>query len=160
MTTQDVHSPFGRVHAPKSEWLARAAPEPVLDPELSIVDPHVHFWHHFDEQPYLVPEYAKDLKESGHKVEASVFVECKAMYRAHGPEHLKSVGETEFAVGMAAMGASGKYTSSRVVAGIVSFVDLTLGDRTQEALEAHIEAANGRLRGVRQLAKWDADPAV
>jgi predicted TIM-barrel fold metal-dependent hydrolase len=100
------------------------------------------------------------VNASGHNVEASVFIECKTMYRAQGPEHLKSVGETEFAVGMAAMAASGVYTSSRAAAGIVSFVDLTRGDRTQEALEAHIEAANGRLRGIRQLGKWDADPVV
>jgi L-fuconolactonase len=135
------------------------APEPALHPDLPIVDPHVHFWHHFDEQPCFVSDYVRDLNASGHNVEASVFIECKAMYRAQGPEHLKSVGETEFAVGMAAMGASGKYTSSRVV-GIVGFADLTLGDRTQETLEGHMEAANGRLRGIRQLAKWDADPAV
>jgi L-fuconolactonase len=160
MITPNFQSPFGRVHCPNDEWLVRAAPEPALDPDLPIVDPHVHFWHHFDGQPYFVPDYARDLNASGHNVEASVFVECRTMYRAHGPEHLKSVGETEFAVGMAAMGASGKYTSSRAAAGIISFVDLTLGDRTQEALEAHIEAANGRLRGIRQLAKWDADPAV
>jgi L-fuconolactonase len=133
MTTPNLPSPFGRV-----EWLSRAAPEPALHPDLPIVDPHVHFWHHFDEQPYFVSDYARDLNASGHNVEASVFIECKAMYRAQGPEHLKSVGETEFAVGMAAMGASGKYTSSRV-AGIVGFADLTLGDRTQETLEGHME---------------------
>src|SRR5205085_749571 len=70
------------------------------------------------------------------------------------------VGETEFAVGMAAMAASGKYTRTRVAAGIVGFADLTLGARTRELLEAHVEAANGRFRGVRQRAKWDADPKV
>jgi L-fuconolactonase len=160
MTALDLQSPFGRVHFPNDEYLGRAAPEPVFDPDLPIVDPHVHFWHHFEEHAYFVPDYARDLNLSGHNVEASVFIECKTMYRLRGPEHLRSVGETEFAVGMAAMAASGKYTSSHVAAGIVGFVDLTLGDRTQEALEAHIEAANGRLRGIRQLAKWDADPAV
>jgi predicted TIM-barrel fold metal-dependent hydrolase len=70
------------------------------------------------------------------------------------------VGETEFAVGMAAMAASGKYTNSRVAAGIVGYADLTLGDKTRELLDAHVDAGNGRFRGVRQRAKWDPDPVV
>lgn len=82
------------------------------------------------------------------------------MYRADGPEHLRCVGETEFFVGQAAMGASGKYTRARVAAGIVAFADLTLGDRTRETLEAHITAGNGRVKGIRQNGKWDPDPVV
>jgi L-fuconolactonase len=153
-------SVFGTARAPNEEWLSRAPPEPALDPDLAIVDPHVHFWHHKSGYKYFIEEFARDVAASGHKIEAAVFIECNSMYRADGPEHLKCVGETEFAVGMAAMAASGKYTSCRAAAGIVSFADLTLGDRTRETLEAHREAANGRLRGVRQRAKWDADPVV
>jgi L-fuconolactonase len=89
-----------------------------------------------------------------------VFIECNARYRASGPEHLRCVGETEFAVGRAAMGSSQKYTSARVAAGVVGYANLMLGSRTHETLEAHIQAANGRFRGVRQRAKWDADPVV
>jgi predicted TIM-barrel fold metal-dependent hydrolase len=150
---------FASIHAPRQEWLARAEPEPVLEPDLPIIDTHLHLWD-FNRQRYFIEEYARDLAECGHRVDASVFVECFSMYRARGPEHLKYVGETEFAVGMAAMAASGKYTSSRVAAGIVGYADLTEGDRTREAIVAHIEAANGRFRGIRQRAKWDADPVV
>lgn len=82
------------------------------------------------------------------------------MCRADGPEHLRCIGETEFAVGMTAIGASGKYTLCRIAAGIVGFADLRLGEQTREQLEAHLQAANGRFRGVRQRAKWDADPVV
>ena len=152
--------PFGRTHPPNEAWLSRAAPEAALERDQPIVDPHLHFWHHPSGHKYFVEEFARDLAASGHNVEATVFVECNAMYRAGGPEHLKCVGETEFAVGMAAMGASGKYTTCRTAAGIVGYADLTLGRRTQETLEAHLEAANGRLRGIRQRAKWDADPVV
>jgi hypothetical protein len=53
MTTPDLQSPFGRVHCPNDEWLSRAAPEPALDPDLPIVDPHVHFWHHFAEKSHI-----------------------------------------------------------------------------------------------------------
>ena len=42
----------------------------------------------------------------------------------------------------------------------MGYADLTLGHRTRATLEAHLEAANGRFRGVRQRAKWDADPTV
>jgi L-fuconolactonase len=151
---------FGHVHVPNEQWLARATPEAPLELDLPIVDPHLHLWHFGGGTPYFLPDYARDLAVSGHRVEASVFVECSTMYRADGPEHLKPVGETEFAVGQAAMAASGKYTSSRVAAGIVAFADLTLGDRTRERLEAHLKAANGRLRGIRHRAKWDRDPVV
>jgi L-fuconolactonase len=157
MTTQSEQSVFGHVRCPNDEYLARALPEAALEPDMPIIDPHIHFWHLWEDYPYFLPDYARDLKASGHNVEASVFVECKSMYRADGPEHLKSVGETEFA---AAMAASGKYTTSRVAAGIVAYVDLTQGELTSAALDAHIAAAGGRLRGIRQLGKWDADPRV
>ena len=150
---------FASIHRPNAEWLSRAEPEQVLDPDLPIIDTHLHLWD-LDGFRYFLEDYVHDLVACGHKVEASLFVECFAMYRASGPEHLKYVGETEFAVGMAAMAACGKYTSSRVAAGIVGYADLTLGDRTRETLDAHIEAANGRFRGIRQRAKWDADPVV
>lgn len=160
MSDQAKRTVFGQTRAPSEEWLSRAAPEPALEPDLPIIDPHLHFWHHKSGYKYFVEEFSRDLAASGHNVEATVFVECNAMYRANGPEHLKCVGETEFAVGMAAMGASGKYTSCRTAAGIVAFADLTLQERTRETLEEHLRAANGRLRGIRQRAKWDADPVV
>jgi L-fuconolactonase len=153
-------SAFTSTQAPDLEWLARATLEPAIDPDLPIIDSHMHLWHHQTGYKYFVEEFARDVAASGHNVEATVFAECRAMYRASGPEHLKCVGETEFAVGMAAMAASGKYTSCRTAAAIVGFADLTLGERTRETLQAHVEAGNGRFRGVRQRGKWDADPAV
>lgn len=159
MNSDRAQTAFATIHMPREEWLARAEPEPVLEPDLPIVDAHLHLWDP-NGYRYFLEEYAKDLSASGHNVEASVYVECFHMYRATGPDHLKYVGETEFAVGMAAVAASGKYTSSRVAAGIIGHGDLTLGERTRELLQAHIDAGNGRFRGVRQLGKWDADPAV
>src|SRR5258708_26201027 len=160
MATPSGSSPnyAGAAPRPGEEWLARIAPEPALEPGLPIIDPHVHLFHR--DYKYFVEEYARDIAESGHHIEAMVFAECHAMYRARGPDHLKCVGETEFAVGMAAIGASGKYTSTQIAVGIVGFADLTLGERTREVLEAHVAAGNGRFRGVRQRAKWDPDPAV
>jgi L-fuconolactonase len=159
MSASSPVSVFGRTQTPNEAWLSLAEPEIPIEPDLAIIDPHLHFW----DRPgnaYLTEHFARDLAVSGHRVEATVSIECGAMYRAQGPQHLKCVGETEFAVGMAAMAASGHYTSCRAASGIVGFADLTLGKLTQETLEAHIQAGNGRFRAVRQSAKWDPDPAV
>jgi L-fuconolactonase len=160
MKTSSNATVFGATQAPNEQWLGRAVAEAPLEPGLPIVDPHVHFWHHKSGYKYFVEEFARDAAECGHLIESTVFVECNAMYRADGPAHLMPVGETEFAVGQAAMAASGKYTKVRAAAGIVAFADLAQGERTREALEAHQEAANGRLSGIRQRAKWDPDPVV
>jgi predicted TIM-barrel fold metal-dependent hydrolase len=82
------------------------------------------------------------------------------MYRAHGPKEMRPVGETEFVAGVAAMSASGQYGSTQVAAGIVGFADLTLGDRVEPVLEAHVRAGGGRFRGVRHSVAWDADPVI
>lgn len=160
MSSPKSSSPFGQTRAPNEEWLSRAVPESPLDPAIPIIDTHVHFWHHRSGYKYFVEELARDLAAAGHNVEATVFVECNSMYRADGPEHLRCIGETEFAVGMAAIAASRKYTSCRAAAVIVGNADLTRGEQTRDVLERHLEAANGRFRGVRQRAKWDADPVV
>ena len=152
-------------------------PEPVLEPELAIVDPHHHLWdrravgtiqpgaaHPFEQAVarvprYLLDEFTRDLG-FGHDVRATVFIECRSMYRIDGPPALAPVGETEFVNGVAAMSASGSYGLARVCAGIVGHADLRLGDAVADVLEAHLASGGGRFRGVRHSAPWDADPAV
>jgi L-fuconolactonase len=95
----------------------------------------------------------------GHKVQATVYVECGSMYRADGPAALRPVGETEFVNGVAAMSASGLYGPIRACAGIVGHADLTLGGAVSEVLEAHM-AASSRFRGIRHSASADADAGV
>src|SRR5260370_31640614 len=73
---------------------------------------------------------------------------------------MKPVGEAEFANGVAAMSASGIYGPTRACAGIVSYVDMTLGARARAVLEAHVAAGNGRFRGIRHAGGWDASPDV
>jgi len=149
---------YGRITAPDDAWLAAAPPEPILEPALPIVDAHHHLW----ERPghrYLLHELLADLA-SGHNVVATVFLECHAMYRARGPVELRPVGETEFVAGIAAMSDSGAYGPTRVAAGIVGFADLTLGDRVEPVLQAHLRAGGGRFRGVRHSAAWDASTII
>src|ERR1700752_2175701 len=102
----------------------------------------------------------EDCASPGHSIVASVFLQCHAMYRAAGPEEMRPVGETEFVAGIAAMSDSGGYGTTRVAAGIVGFADLTLGDRVEPVLEAHIRAGGARFRGVRHSAGWDASPVI
>lgn len=138
-----------------------AAPSPkeeILEPALPICDPHHHLWD-FPNSRYLLPELLADV-QSGHNVESTVFVECTSFYRASGPEELRVIGETEFVNGAAAMAASGRYGKVLACEGIVSRADLTLGAAVGAVLDAHIRAGNGRFRGVRHAAGWDASPDV
>jgi predicted TIM-barrel fold metal-dependent hydrolase len=149
---------FGRIQAPDEAWLARRAPETILEPDLPIIDTHHHLWDRPDHR-YLLHEFLADVR-TGHSVVATVFMECHSMYRASGPAEMRPVGETEFVNGIAAMSDSGNYGSTRVAAAIVGFADLTLGDRVEPVLEAHLRAGGGRFRGVRHSAAWDASPVI
>lgn len=149
---------FGRIYPPDETWLAKAPAEPILEPDLPIIDTHHHLWQRPDHR-YLLHEFLADLR-TGHNVVATVFLQCHAMYRADGPEEMRPVGETEFVAGIAAMSDSGGYGSTRVAAGIVGYADLTLGERVATVLEAQIRAGGGRFRGVRHSGNWDADPII
>jgi L-fuconolactonase len=141
----------------REDWLARRA-EPALDPALPIVDPHHHLW----DRPtwrYLLDDLLADTRQ-GHNIVSTVFIQCRAMHRAGGPEAFKPVGETEFVNGIAAMSASGGYGPTEVCAGIVGHVDLTIGTAAREVLEAHIRAGGGRFRGIRHITAWDPDPVI
>ena len=81
------------------EWLAQVA-EPVVDPDRSIVDPHHHLWPAGGAYPYGPAELVGDTM-SGHRVVATMFVECGAAHRESGPEHFRPVGETEYVVASA-----------------------------------------------------------
>jgi predicted TIM-barrel fold metal-dependent hydrolase len=158
MTSRARPAQFGRIHPPDDAWLATQEPEPILDPELPVIDTHHHLWDRPDHR-YLLDEFLADVR-TGHSVEATVFLECHSMYRADGPPELRPVGETEFVAGIAAMSDSGRYGPTRVGAGIVGFADLTLGDRVEPVLEAHLRAGGGRFRGVRHSAGWDASEVI
>jgi len=108
---------------------------------------------------YLLDELLADLG-GGHRIVATVFLECGAMYRAGGPDALRCVGETEFVNGIAAMTASGIYGEVRACAGIVGHANLALGDAVEDVLRAHIHAGNGRFRGIRHSASYDEDLGV
>jgi L-fuconolactonase len=145
-----------RSHLPiRPDWLALGR-EAVLDPGLPIVDPHHHLWDHPGNR-YLVPQFLEDAA-SGHNIVGTIFIECGSMYRENGQPLMRSVGETEFVSRSAAIADSGG--ACRVAAGIVAHVDLLAGDKVAQILPDHFAAADGRLRGIRNISAWHADPAA
>lgn len=135
----------------RPSWLA-AAREEVLEPALPVIDAHHHLWA-LPEATYLRRELLDDLG-SGHNVVATVYVDCHSSYFTDGPEALRPVGETVFAVREtqgAPHGAAG---------GIVGWADLMLGEDVRPVLQQHLEAGAGRFRGVRTRAAWHAHPTI
>ena len=129
--------------------------EPILEPDLPIIDAH----HHLFDRPakagmapirYLLDDYLEDAN-AGHRIVASVYVETLAYARADGPEVMRALGEVEFANGVAAVAASGRYGTCRVAAGIVGYADLRLGDAIAPLLDRCLEAVPDRYRGIRQV---------
>jgi L-fuconolactonase len=149
--------PFGG-----NDWLALTQ-EPTLEPELPICDPHHHFWDFRPEripyQRYLLHELAADIN-SGHNVRSTVFIEARSMYRADGPEEMRTVGEVEFVQGLAAASASGLYGPARAAAAIVGQAHLNLGEKVKPVLEALQAASPNRFRGIRHSVTWDPHPEV
>jgi len=151
--------------------------EAILEPDLPIIDPHHHLWdlrpmlgafpeprHPFIETiagtPYYTFDQLRADVETGHRIVGTVYLECGAFYRADAGERMKVVGEVEYVGGVAAQSASGLYGELRACAGIVGHADLTYGERVAEVFTALAEAGNGRFRGIRHQAAWDADPAT
>jgi predicted TIM-barrel fold metal-dependent hydrolase len=80
-------------------------------------------------------------------------------YRTDGPPEMRPVGETDF-VAAAAAQSDASSAEGAVIAGIVGYADLTLGDAVESVLTAHVEAGGGRFRGIRHASGWDASPEV
>jgi L-fuconolactonase len=134
------------------EWLALIQ-EPIVDPQRRIVDPHHHLWRR-PGNDYLIDDLWADT-ESGHRIDKTVFVECGACYRETGPDHLRCVGETEFVREQAAVSAG---RGRARIAAIVARADLTLAERVEEVVAAHVEAGGGLFRGIRHAGARDSEP--
>ena len=141
----------------RSDWLEGQPDDPILLPDLPIVDSHHHLWSHGGDA-YLLPQFLADV-DAGHRIVASVYMQCHAHDSPDGPEHLRPVGEVEFVAGVAEQ-AERQGATTRVCEGIVGYADLRLGDRVQEVLDALGEAGRGRFRGVRQIVAWHPDPEI
>lgn len=151
--------------------------EAILDPELPIIDAHHHLWDlravalalKASDDPYArvienAPLYLLEQLQMdatrGHRVVATVYLECGAFYRTDGPRAMKPVGEIEFATMIAERCIAETGGALKACAGIVGHADLTLGDEVVAVLEAEVAAGAGRLKGIRHAAAYDADPKV
>jgi predicted TIM-barrel fold metal-dependent hydrolase len=120
----------------------------VSTPPERICDAHHHLWSRTASH-YVVDDLLADLATVP-QVGRTVFVECGAWYRNDGPDHLRSVGETAWVAS----------NGTTVTQAIVGSTDLRLGSHAEEALDAHLVAGQGRFRGIRQMATWDASPLI
>ncbi|MGB8859330.1 MAG: amidohydrolase family protein [Ilumatobacteraceae bacterium] len=115
--------------------------EDVVEPDLPIVDPHHHLWPAGGALPYGLDQLHADVG-SGHRVEQTVFVECRAAYRTEGAAEFAPVGETEF------VAAQARRDSPLLISAIVAHADLRLAN-LDDVLDAHDAAGEGLFRGVR-----------
>lgn len=138
---------MGKVIHDNHDWLL-AVEEDIIEPDRPIIDPHHHLWHRRAGADYLLDDLWGDT-DAGHAIKKTVFIECHAEYRSDGPEHLRSVGETEFVAELARQSRDGGPGRAEIAA-IVAHTDLRRGADLDEALEAHAEAAEGLFRGIRQ----------
>jgi predicted TIM-barrel fold metal-dependent hydrolase len=138
------------------DWHGRSPRESALEPDLPILDAHHHLYGaETDSQHYRVEDLAQDLA-SGHRVIGTIYVEAFGSgWRDDGPPSLRSVGEVEQIVRLSAEPLAIRQGPCELAAGIVSNVDLTLGDSVAAVLEAQVSAGQGRLRGVRHHATHD-----
>lgn len=123
--------------------------EPILDPDLPILDSHIHLFD-LPNNRYMLEDYLADA-QGGHNVIASIYCESQAFVSKDGLEWMRPLGEVEFANGVAAMTATGQYGKCRVAAGIIGHANLTFGSRIGELLDRCIEVAPNRYRGVRHV---------
>ena len=152
-------SDAGEREKAREAWLSSRV-EDALDPSQPIIDCHHHLW---DRQghTYLSDQFLADAgggdKDGGHKLRASVYVECLNNYRQSGDPDLRPVGETEFVVSET---SKSRQHNPGLCDGIIGFADLALGDAVGRVLEAHEEAGEGRFKGVRYATAHDPDPKI
>jgi len=120
--------------------------ETAIGPDIPIVEAHHHMW---PGDRYNRADLERDISQ-GHRVIKTVFIDCSASYRTDGPDQLKPVGETEWAVTQ--QGPDG------ICAGIVGHVNMYLGSQAGEVLDAHLEAGGSSFKGIRHNVAWDRHP--
>lgn len=132
-------------HEDHPAWLAQVD-EAIIDPDQAIIDPHHHLWPEVMGHVYNVDELAVDTG-SGHKVVGTVFMECSTCYRQDGPEHEKSLGETEYVLAQAARIKA--LNLGAPILGMVGHVDLRDTATLDATLDKHIALAGDFFKGIR-----------
>ncbi|MBB3014065.1 amidohydrolase family protein [Cupriavidus alkaliphilus] len=156
----DNARPFGGNQVRKTDallaWHRHAPTEAALEPNLPIIDTHHHLYGTpADASYYRLQDLATDI--GGHRMLGTVYVEAyQAGWRASGPPGMRSLGEVERIVDLTGAPVCAAHGQCQIAAAIVSHVDLTLGNEVPAILSAHVAVGDGRLRGVRYQATYDA----
>ncbi|MDP5071210.1 MAG: amidohydrolase family protein [Congregibacter sp.] len=132
-------------HEDHPAWLAQVT-EAIIDPGQPIIDPHHHLWPNMMGDIYNVDELAIDTG-AGHNIIGTVFMECGTCYREEGPEHEKSLGETEYVLAQAAR--IRELALGAPILGMVGHVDLRETATLDDALDKHIDLAGDFFKGIR-----------
>lgn len=160
MLTLGDHFPY-KGAMPKSTadlvlWHDNQIFEEAVEPEIPIIDPHLHiFGSDQDRQYYRLADFWRD-RAGGQNVVKTVYVEAyRSGWKTTGPEHLRAVGEVETIINQTRAPIITEHGHCEFAAGIVGSIDLTQGAAVVESLDALVAAGEGRLRGVRQVAAFD-----
>ena len=142
----------------RQAWRNQVA-EDAIDPSLPIIDAHHHVWEHgpfpgFD--AYDENDLFADKTGSGHCIAGTVYVDSHGSYRNDGPEHLRVVGETDYAERIACDGIARGGAFAGVCCAIAPAANLLLGAQVCEVLDAHAQATV-RFRGIRHMTAYDID---
>lgn len=126
-----------------------------INPDLPIIDSHHHLG---KEAGYSLAEMLRDVS-SGHKIAATVHISNMSGASLQKFSGISPVNETrlirESVTGEASVNSHGCQPG----AGIVGYADLRKYD-VRGLLEEHLASGDGRFRGIRQTALWDADPMI
>ena len=133
------------------EWLDLVI-EDVVDPGRIIIDPHHHLWRAGAGFGYTLENLLADVND-GHNIECTVYMECGSSYDTDAPPHLAPIGETRF------IAEENSRDPHRTIRAFVGHADLTL-DNLDEVLDAHVAAANGMFRGIRDALSRADHPEV
>lgn len=133
--------------------------EAVIEPELPIIDAHHHLWtpSPFPRfETYGPVELREDMINCGHNIIGTVYTDSHYNYRTDGPEHLRHVGETEYAEQARQEGRRIGGKAAGICAAIVTTANLLQGEKVGEVLDAHV-AASPRFRGIRHITAFDGN---
>jgi predicted TIM-barrel fold metal-dependent hydrolase len=111
-------------------------------------------------ESYLLEDLFDDVVGGGHRVLATVAVECGARYRQDGPAHLAPVGEVGFLRALGQAAVAKEPGNCHVAEVVIGYADLTLGARVGELLEAEIAVGGGHVKGVRQGMPYSGYPEL
>jgi len=141
-----------RVAAPE----ARSVTEAIVEPDLAIVDPHIHL---FDDRTsnYTVDDLLHDTG-SGHRVESVVFIECQWGWdlAASDPAYAP-VGEMRR---IAEAAEESRRRRGTTIGRVVGHADLRHGAGAGDVLDALADAVGGEFTGIRHGTTWDPSPLV